>query len=206
MEKLPQQLYLELMQVVRNRIDFIESLKAIESDNYQKSEMAAFHGRKIIEAIAFGCLISTENGLKHIPRNAKGQYNTETILTTLIKKRIETFPSPSLIRYATPEETKTHNVKVVVDGIAERRITREQLIKKYQRMHTWLHELNPYTKEGHEDFYQKNHKQLWTDLDEIASFMQSHFISIKGEGFFCTLNDKIDGLTKISSLSKISDM
>ena len=204
MAKLPQQLYLELMQVVRNRLDIIENLSNSGVDDYGKAEMAAFHGRKIIEAIAFGCLIGLENGLKIIPRDAQGQYNAETIFKTLTKKKLEIFPSPSIIREATQEEMQEHNIKVVVEGVPERRIVREELIKKYQRMHNWLHELNPYTKEGQEVFHQKNAAQLWKDLGEISLFLISHVMSIKGEAFFCKLKDKIDGLTKVSSLSKIS--
>ena len=71
-------------------------------------------------------------------------------------------------------------------------------------MHNWLHELNPYTKDGQEIFHQKNAQQLWKDLNEISLFLQSNVISIKGEAFFCTLKDKIDGLLKVGSLSKIS--
>ena len=204
MAKSPQQLYLELMQVVRNRLDIIETLSNSRVDDYSKAEIAAFHGRKIIEAIAFGCLISLENGLKVIPRDAQGQYNAETIFKTLNKKKLEIFPSPSIIRKATKEEIQEHNVKTVIEGVPERRIAREELIKKYQRMHNWLHELNPYTKEGQEIFHQKNAPQLWKDLAEISLFLQSHVMSIKGEAFFCVLKDKIDGLTKTSSLSKIS--
>lgn len=206
MVKEPKEFYLELMQVVRNRLDVIEMLANSGVDDYGKAEMAAFHGRKIIEAIAFGCLIAIKNGLKHIPKDAQGQYNAETIFKMLNKKRIEVFPSPSLIRYATQEEIKDHNVKGVIYGVPERRITKEELIKKYQRMHNWLHELNPYTKDGQEIFHQKNALQLWKDLDEVSLFLQSHVMSIKGEAFFCILKDKIDGLTKVSSLSKISSI
>lgn len=205
MAKAPQELYLELMQVVRNRLDIIETLSKSSVDDYGKAEIAAFHGRKIIEAISFGCLIAIKNGLKHIPKDAQGQYNAETIFKMLNKKRIEIFPSPSLIRYATQEEIKDHNVKGVIEGVPERRITREELIKKYQRMHNWLHELNPYTKDGQEIFHQKNAPQLWKDLEEISLFLQSHVMSIKGEAFFCTLKDKIDGQTKVSSFSKLPD-
>lgn len=205
MVKEPKEFYLELMQVVRARLDIIETLSNSGVDDYGKAELAAFHGRKIIEAIAFGCLIGIKNGLKHIPKDAQGQYNAETIFKMLNKKKIEIFPSPSLIRYATQEEIKGHNVKGVIEGVPERRITREELIKKYQRMHNWLHELNPYTKDGQEIFHQKNAPQLWKDLDEISLFLQSHVMSIKGEAFFCTLKDKIDGQTKVGSLSKASD-
>lgn len=205
MVKEPKEFYLELMQVVRARFDVIETLSKSSVDDYGKAEIAAFHGRKIIEAIAFGCLIAIKNGLKHIPKDAQGQYNAETIFKMLNKKKIEIFPSPSLIRNATPEEIKDHNVKGVIEGVPERRITREELIKKYQRMHNWLHELNPYTKDGQEIFHQKNAPQLWKDLDEISLFLQSHVMSIKGEAFFCTLKDKIDGQTKVGSFSKLPD-
>lgn len=205
MKKTSQQLYLELMLVVRNRIDFIDSLKNIQADDYGKSEIAAFHGRKIIEAIAFGCLISTKNGLNFIPKEAKGQYNAENILKTFIRKNIETFPSPSLLREATEEEKLNHNVTSVIEGIPDRRITRDDLIKKYQRMHSWLHELNPFTKSGHEDFYRNHHTLLWKDLEEIKLFIMTHFISINGEGMFCVLKDGVDGLTKVGSLSKSAD-
>lgn len=203
MAKSPQELYLELMQVVRLRFDTIEALVNNPVDNYGIAEMAAFHGRKIIEAIAFGCLVGLENGLKVIPRDAQGQYNAETIFKVLAKKKLEIFPSPSVIREARQEEKEQHNVTSVIEGIPERRISREEMAKKYQRMHTWLHELNPYTKEGQEMFYKNNGEQLWGDINEISLFMQSHVMSIKGEAFFCVLKDKIDGLTKVNSLSKL---
>ncbi len=51
-----------------------------------KQRWLLFTEVKIIEAIAFGCLIGLENGLKVIPRDAQGQYNAETIFKTLSKK------------------------------------------------------------------------------------------------------------------------
>ncbi len=44
MVKEPQEFYLELMQVVRNRLDVIELLVNSGVDDYGKAEMAAFHG------------------------------------------------------------------------------------------------------------------------------------------------------------------
>lgn len=73
-------------------------------------------------------------------------------------------------------------------------------------MHNWLHELNPYTKDGQEVFHKKNKDQLWKDLNELDLFLGSHVLSIKGEAFFCVLRDKNDGMTKVISLSKISDV
>jgi len=205
MRKSPHEKYLDLMKVVRNRLDIIQSLANIVIDDYSKSEIAAFHGRKIIEAIAFGCLIGTKHGLDYIPKDAIGQYNAETIIKTLKRKEIDIFQNPSKIRNATEQEQKESNAKIIIEGKADRVITKEEMIKKYQRMHNWLHELNPYTKDGQETFHKNNKEQLWKDLNELELFLKSHFISLKGEGFFCTLRDKEDGLTKIISLSKRLD-
>jgi hypothetical protein len=206
MEKTPQENYLDLMKIVRKRFDTIATLKSSGIDNYDVAEIFAFHGRKIIEATAFGCLVATKNGFKHIPKDAQGQYNAETIFKSLSRKGINVLQSPSEIANATEEEQHRHNVKVTIAGIAERRITNEELIKIYQRMHNWLHELNPYTKDEQEVFYSKHQSQLKDDLDRLQLFLKAHFISIKGEGFFCTLWDKVDGQTKVISLSKISDI
>lgn len=202
MEKPAQVLYQELMNIIRDRLDVIDALSKMPINSYSKSEIAAFHGRKIIEAIAFGCLVCVRNGLRYIPKDAHGQYNAETIIKSFIKKGIDIFPSPSEIRYATEAGKNESHVDVIVQGIPDRRITKEELIKIYQRMHNWLHELNPYTKEGQEVFHQKNSEQLWSDLENIKRFLQSHIISIKGEAFLCVLKDKTDGLTKVASLSK----
>ena len=198
--------YLGLMRVVRSRLDAIKSLTNFNFDDFNNAEIAAFHGRKIIEAIAFGCLIGAKNGLKIIPKEAHGQYNAEKILKTLSRKGIEIFPSPSEIRNATENGSKEHDVKIVIDGIPDKKITKVELIKKYQRMHSWLHELNPYTKEGQQMFHEKNQGQLLKDLNELRLFLASHIMSINGEAFFCTLTDKIDGRTKVISLSKVADL
>ena len=202
----PLENYQQLMNVVRSRLDAVQSLSKLTIDEFNNSEIAAFHGRKIIEAIAFGCLVGIKNGLKTIPRDAEGQYNAEKIFKNLNSKGIDIFPSPSKIRYATESEINEHNTKIVVEGIPERRIDKNEMIKKYQRMHNWLHELNPYTKDNQEVFYQKNKQQLWKDLNELELFLSSHVMSINGEAFFCVLRDKQDGRTKVISLSKISDI
>lgn len=206
MKKTQENRYQELLEVIKGRFDSINALSKIGFDNFYNSEMAAFHGRKIIEGITFGCLIATQNGLKTIPKDTVGQFNAEKILKTLIRKGIETFPSPSIIRYATKDEEKKYGGRVVVEGVPEKRITQKELIKKYQRLHNWAHELNPYVKEGHFEFNLKHRQQLEKDLDEMKSFLERHFISINGQGFFCVLHDKIDGKTKVMSLSKIEEL
>lgn len=141
--KPPHQTYLSLMQTIRGRLDLIEELKRSPSIDFLKAELAAFQGRKVVEAIAFGCLVAVENGLNFVPRDAKGQWNAEDILKSLDKKNLAAFPSPSIIRVATPAEQTMNGVTSVVEGVSERRLTRDDLIKTYQRLHGWLHEANP---------------------------------------------------------------
>jgi hypothetical protein len=200
--KKPEDLYLSLMKVVRYRIDFIRNISDANVDDFGKSELKAFHGRKIIEAIAFSCLIAMKKSFVEIPKDAENQYNAEKIFKTLVRKGVNILHSPSELREATLKEKEDYKSNVVCEGIPERRISIQELIKKYQRMHNWLHELNPYTRDEQEIFHLKNKDQLTRDLDEIESFLTHHFISIQGQGIYCTLKDKNDGLVKIISLYK----
>jgi len=206
MEKAPQDNYLDLMKIVRKRFDVINALRLSGIDNYDIAEITAFHGRKIVEAIAFGCLVATKNGFKHIPQDAQGQYNAETIFKSLTRKGIVVLQSPSEIREANEHEQQKYSVKVSIIGIPERRISNDELVKMYQRMHNWLHELNPYTKDAQEVFYSKHQNQLRDDINRLELFLKNHFIGIKGQGFFCSLRDRVDGQTKVMSLSKTSDL
>jgi hypothetical protein len=196
----PEQLYLDLMSAIRDRLDAIDKFASSAGGDFARAEAAAFQGRKVIEGIAFACLVATEKGLKHIPRDAKGHWNAESILKSLSSKNINTFPSPSIIRKPTEEEHSRDNVNVVIEGVPERRISADDLIEMYQRMHRWLHELNPYVAKDRATFYSTKGQQLWSDLSAIGRFIERHFISIKGIGFFCVLRDINDGQTKVLPL------
>jgi hypothetical protein len=202
----PVELYLDLMSVIRNRLDIVDRLASTTGRDYARGESAAFHGRKVIEGIAFGCLVATEHGLKHIPRDAKGQWNAESILKSLSSKGLSIFPSPCVIRAPSDDERARHNVKSVVEGVPERRLSVQALIEMYQRMHRWLHELNPYVSRDQSSFYAQHGHELWNDLSAINRFVEKHFISISGEGFVCVLRDNIDGQTKVLPLSKVEEL
>jgi hypothetical protein len=194
--------YLSLMLTVRERFDAIEGLRNAAVPTFAQAEAAAFHGRKIIEAIAFACLVAVQNGLKEVPRDAKGQWNAETIFKSLKSKGLSVLPSPSQIRQASPEEQRDNNVTVVIDGIPERRLAHEDLIGIYQALHAWLHEVNPYVHFNHATFMSAKLEKLWADLARLRFFLERHFISIRGEAFFSVLWDSQDGHTKVGSLSK----
>lgn len=72
----------------------------------------------------------------------------------------------------------------------------------YKRLHLWAHEINPYTNENHASFIEKRSPTLWKDMKKLKAFLERHFISIKGKGFYCTLWDSQDGKTKILALEK----
>src|SRR5688572_3043490 len=59
-----EQLYLDLMSAIRDRLDVIDRLASTTGADFARAEAAAFHGRKIVEGIAFACLVATEKGLK----------------------------------------------------------------------------------------------------------------------------------------------
>ena len=201
----PKDTYLSLMETIRERFDSIDQLKNAPTQTFSQAEASAFHGRKIVEAIAFACLVATENGLKNVPRDAKRQWNAESIFKSLKSKGITVLPSPSVLRHATPEEQKENNVKFVIDGIPERRLSHEDLIAIYQSLHAWLHEVNPYLHASHATFLSSKSSKLWADLRRLRLFVERHCISIRGEAFFSVLWDAEDGKTKIGSLSKAAD-
>jgi hypothetical protein len=198
----PRENYLSLMQTMRGRFDVIEVLRQSTAEPFSRAEAAAFHGRKIVESIAFACLVAIENGLKTVPRDAKGQWNAENIFKSLKSKGLDVLPSPSSIRQATPEEQNSSRANVVIEGIPENRLTHEELINIYQRLHVWLHEVNPYIYQEYSSFYAQKAATLWEDLERLWLFVKNHFISICGAGFFCVLRDNQDQQTKVVPLAK----
>jgi hypothetical protein len=200
----PLENYQALMQTIRNRFDLVDLLKVNDLSSFSINETAAFHGRKIIEAIAFSSLVAVDHGLNEVPRDAKGLWNAEKIFENLGRKNILSLPSPTAIRY--PNVSEMHlNTQLVLDGIPERRIDLVELKSMYKRMHKWMHEMNPYTYGGYEAFIRDNSRVLWRDLSRLYLFLETHFVAIRGSGFICVLRDSQDGLTKVKAMAKISE-
>ena len=189
------------METIRHRLDAAHTLQRSGLAPFVAGEMAAFHGRKVVEGTAFACLVAIDNGLNYVPRDAKNQWNAEDILTSLQAKNISAFPSPSIWRKATEAELSEDPATIRVEGQPERRLTHSQLIAIYRRLHRWNHELNPYTSEGREAFAAANAGVLWDDLARLDLFLGEHVIGIRNEAFYCRLRDG-DGLTKVVPLSR----
>lgn len=193
------------MATIRYRFETLSALSASSVPRFAKAELAAFHGRKIVEAIAFGCLVATDNGLKHVPRDARGKWNAEEILLGLKSKKISTLPSPSEIRLANRGAIDESDARAVIEGIPQNRLSHDDLIGIYRRFHAWLHELNPYTQPDRDAFHDEKIQSLNDDLKRIRDFIERHFISINGEGFFATLWDSVDNEVKVHSLTRTSE-
>lgn len=100
----PMENYCSLMWTIRSRFDVIDTLRQSSADFFSRAESAAFHGRKIVEAIAFACLVAIDNGLKYVPRDAEQQWNAETIFQNLKSKNLTVLPSPSIFPHTYAEE------------------------------------------------------------------------------------------------------
>ncbi len=202
MQQNPVAQYQSLMCTLRRRLDLVAALKSVNADVFSKAESAAFQGRKVVEGIAFGCLVAAENGLRSVPGNARGQWNADRILSRLQAKRIDIFPNPSALRVPTEDERATHSVALVIEGLPERAMTHDGLRAIYARLHKWLHEINPYIEADRETFVSRYEAILWGDLSKLRLLVERHFIAIGGRGFYCTLWDSQDGSTKVLPLNK----
>lgn len=195
-------MYQDLMKRVRSRFDVIELLRISEGESFTRAESAAFQGRKIVEGIAYACLIAIEHGAQQIPRDAKKHWNAEKIFRALKSKGFDTLPSPSVIRPATERE-RADGHTIVVEGISENRLSHDQIAEIYQRLHAWLHEANPYVYGSTGAFGPDKTDILWKDLEKLKTFVNRHLISVQGEAIFCTLWDLNDNQTKVLQLSKL---
>jgi hypothetical protein len=207
MKTTPFDKYLAMMSVLRSRFDMIDLLRLSASDRFLVAETSAFHGRKIIEGIAFGCLIAVEHGIGDVPRDARGQWNADSILQSLQKKKLgSAFPSPSIIRKSTADEERTHRSYTTIDGQLDRRLTLDELRDAYNTLHGWNHEINPYVNEDRQEFLDKNETKLWNTLGRLHKFIERHTISIRGRMFFAVLKDSVDGQVKVLDLTKVQGL
>lgn len=200
--KTPLDNYTALMRTLRERFDLMDRFTRNSQITYSGAEIVAYNARKIVEGIAFGCLVAIEHGLKTVPRDAKGQYNAETIFKSLEKKGLNVLQNPSEMREATDVERNKNNATVVIEGIPSKQLSYKQLIEIYHYLHGWAHELNPYVESDRNEYLRTNFKTMLAHVVRLSDFISNHMVSIQGKGFFCVLKDRSDGLTKIISLEQ----
>ncbi|UZK70131.1 hypothetical protein OKW76_03500 [Sphingomonas sp. S1-29] len=194
-EKTLQQ-YRLLMRNVRARFEIVDKLKLSPTSDYAELETAAFHLRKSIEGVAFGCLVAMENGLKSVPRDAVGQWNADKIFSKVAKRAPVIFPF-AISRENPPSEAvdvQHHMVKNESDNLSV-----DQVRVIYRRTHRWLHEMNPYIPIT-VDKFDKHRMDLLRDIVSVWSWLLHHFILAGGEVFLTVLKTE-DGDIEVSSAS-----
>lgn len=201
------EMYIDTMKKIRDRFDAIDMIKKGFPLNLFSCETLALHSRKIIEAVFYGCLIAAENGLRTtLPRDVMFNWNPDKILTKLQKKKIDIFPSPSIIRAASPEEIMIHRTRITIEGQPDRRIEAKNLIKMYEKLHPWLHERNPYKFKHGGIPSDKDIEELLSLIQTLYNFIEKHVISINGKAYFAVIKDSVDNLVKVVPLSKVADI
>ncbi|WP_213982209.1 hypothetical protein [Sphingomonas sp. dw_22] len=178
---------------VRARFEVIESLKLNQNSGFAQLETAAFHLRKSIEGIAFGCLVAMEQGLKEVPRDAKGQWNADNIFGRLKKRDQLVFPEA--FRREDPPLDGDPQVKHHIVANKEANLSIEQVRDIYRRSHKWLHEWNPYVEKLGKELKQST-DDLLIDIQSIWNWIVQHMIGIGGHVFLGFLKDT-DGQVRV---------
>ncbi|UYY58909.1 hypothetical protein [Sphingomonas sp. S2-65] len=190
------QQYRLLMRNIRARFEIVDSLKLSHTSDYPELETAAFHLRKSIEGVAFGCLVAMENGLKSVPRDAIGQWNADRIFSKVAKRTPVIFPV-AIDREDPPAEAVGVQHHLVTNKDCN--LSVDQVRAVYRRTHRWLHEMNPYIPITADKFSELR-ADLLADVVSVWKWLLHHFISASGEVFLTVLKTE-DGELEVSSAS-----
>ena len=189
--------YRGLMSNIRARFEIIDGLGLGGESEYAPLETAAFHLRKSIEAATFGCLIAMENGLRKVPRDAKGQWNADKLLTKVKKGNPPVFPVA--IHAEEPQPGSVGIAHHIVTN-KEWNLSIDEVRQIYRRTHKWLHEWNPYLPGGPLKFG-KYRDELIDDIPKVWRWLLHHLISVDGEVFIAVLKRSPDVGVEIISAS-----
>lgn len=193
--------YRMLLTNIRARYEVINGLALKEGSDFATLETAAFHMRKSIEGIAFGCLVALENGLNAIPRDAQGQWNADRIFTRLSRQDELVFPE-SFRRVDPPKGSDPIVAHHIVKN-TEVNLSVDEVRRIYRRSHKWVHEWNPYVESFGRD-YAVYRAELLADLPKIWNWLLAHMIGIGGKVFLGLLKDGDDQAVRVVSAESTS--
>ncbi|MEJ6593572.1 hypothetical protein [Parasphingorhabdus sp.] len=176
----PHRKYQSLLINIRARYEIIDNLHREANSDFAVLETSAFHIRKSIERFAFGCLVALDNGLKKIPRDARGQWNADKKFAKLPKQKELVFPRS--FRRDNPPLGSDPRVSNHIVKRLEINLTVDDVRAIYRRSHKWLHEWNPYLESFGRDF-EKSKAELLSDLPKIWDWLLQNLIGIGGKVF-----------------------
>jgi hypothetical protein len=191
------------MTTVRARHELVSGLGLTPTSSFVDFETAAFHLRKSIEGIAFGCLVAMDNGLKAIPRDAQGQWNADKIFSKLKKQDSLVFPE-SFIRQDAGDECPPGVHHHIVPR-KEANLSIDEVRGIYRRLHVWNHEWNPYVEDHGKDF-EKRKTELLDFGPRLWNWIVCHMIGVGGEIFLAHLKEGPNGQVLIASATSNTDL
>jgi hypothetical protein len=201
--KNPRETYQALAVNLRSRLDFAEStLASPYKYAFQTVETVSLQGRKCVETIAYMMLVATEHafGRANMPRDIRSQWNADPIFERLKRKGLDLIPSPQRVT-----ASKDSRYSLVIEGIAEHRLSYDDLIGIYRVFHKGLHEPNPYVHPVDDAYYSALLPDLRKAIGQIKTLTWRHMVFIKGHAFLCILSDD-HGNVHVTGLDKQSDL
>lgn len=186
---------------VRARYEVIESLRLDENAGFAEFETAAFHLRKSIEGVAFGCLVAIDQAFKEVPRDARGQWNADNIFIRLKKRELLVFPES--FKRENPPAGSAPLVKHHLVSRPDVNLDVDEVREIYRRSHKWLHEWNPYIERLGKDLV-KSKSELLADLPKFWNWIVQHRIEIDGHIFLGILKDPRDNQVRVISAESMA--
>jgi hypothetical protein len=199
----PEETYQVLAVNLRSRLDFAENTLANPYKfAFQTVETVSLQGRKCVETVAYMMLVATEHafGRANMPRDIRSQWNADPIFERLKRKRLDLIPSPQRVT-----SSKDSRYSLVVEGIAEHRLSYDDLIGIYRVFHKGLHEPNPYVHPVDDAYYLNLLPEIHKAIGQIKNLTWRHMVFIKGHAFLCILSDD-NGNVHVRGLDKIANL
>jgi hypothetical protein len=199
----PEETYQVLAINLRSRLDFAENTLANPYKfAFQTVETVSLQGRKCVETVAYMMLVATEHafGRANMPRDIRSQWNADPIFERLKRKRLDLIPSPQHVT-----SSKDSRYSLVVEGIAEHRLSYDDLIRIYRVFHKGLHEPNPYVHPVDDAYYLNLLPEIHKAIGQIKNLTWRHMVFIKGHAFLCILSDD-NGNVHVQGLDKIANL
>jgi hypothetical protein len=199
----PRDTYQALAINLRSRLDFAEHILANPFGRpLQTVETVSLQGRKCVEIMAFMMLVATEHafGRANIPRDIRTQWSADPIFQRLKKKKLDLIPSPQRV-----SASNDPRYTWIIDGVAEHRLSYDNLIAIYRIFHVGLHEPNPYGQPIDDTYYASLISEIRKALTQIKNLTWRHMVFIKGHAFLCILSDD-HGKVGVVSLDKTAEL
>lgn len=191
------------MTTVRARHELVFGLGLKQGSAFVDFETAAFHLRKSIEDIAFGCLVAMDKGFKKIPRDAQGQWNADKIFSKI--KNQDSIVFPESFDRVDPGQESPSGVNHHIVPHNDANLSIDDVRGIYSRLHVWNHEWNPYVNVHRKD-YEKRKTGLIDFGLKLWNWIVCHMIGVGGKVFLVHLNEGPNDQVLIASATSNIDL